>query len=155
MPAIVSRVVEVVVFRVEETGARVLLLRRASGERVHPGIWQIITGTIEAGESAVRTALREITEETGLTPEKFWAVPFVNQFYDPGKDEVHLIPFFAARVPPEADAWLSPEHSESRWLSFPEAGRMLIWPGQRDGLEIVRREIVEGGEASMRTLVRI
>ena len=153
MPAVVSRAVEVVAFRFEEAGPRVLLLHRAPEEPVYPGIWQIITGTIEPGESAIRAALREMTEETGLVPEKFWTVPFVNRFYDPGRDEVHLIPFFAAQVLPRGEVQLSPEHSDFRWLEFSEAGGLLVWPGQREGLEIVKNEIVEGGAASIRTLV--
>jgi dihydroneopterin triphosphate diphosphatase len=40
----------------------VLLLERAS----HPGFWQSVTGSQEAGEPIVETAIREVAEETGI-----------------------------------------------------------------------------------------
>lgn len=41
---------------------RVLLLERAD----HPGYWQSVTGSQDAGESLFQTAVREVAEETGL-----------------------------------------------------------------------------------------
>ncbi|WP_291993262.1 dihydroneopterin triphosphate diphosphatase [Candidatus Accumulibacter sp. ACC003] len=40
----------------------VLLLERAA----HAGYWQSVTGSQEAGESLLETALRELAEETGI-----------------------------------------------------------------------------------------
>ncbi len=42
----------------------VLLLERTD----HPGYWQSVTGSQQPGETLQQTALREITEETGLEP---------------------------------------------------------------------------------------
>jgi dATP pyrophosphohydrolase len=41
---------------------QILLLERAS----HPGYWQSVTGSQETGESLIETALREVSEETGI-----------------------------------------------------------------------------------------
>jgi dATP pyrophosphohydrolase len=41
---------------------QILLLERAS----HPGYWQSVTGSQESGESLIETALREVSEETGI-----------------------------------------------------------------------------------------
>lgn len=41
---------------------QVLLLERAD----HPGYWQSVTGSQHEGETLVQTAIREVTEETGL-----------------------------------------------------------------------------------------
>ena len=41
---------------------RILLLERTD----HPGWWQSVTGSQEAGETLVETAAREVREETGL-----------------------------------------------------------------------------------------
>lgn len=41
----------------------VLLLERAS----HPGFWQSVTGSREEDENLVRTAQREVLEETGIS----------------------------------------------------------------------------------------
>ena len=40
----------------------VLLLERVT----HPGYWQSVTGSQEAGESLLETARREVAEETGI-----------------------------------------------------------------------------------------
>jgi 8-oxo-dGTP pyrophosphatase MutT (NUDIX family) len=125
-----------------------LLLRRAEGEAVHPGIWQIVTGTMEPGEKAVDAALRELREETGAHPFGFWVVPFVNAFYDPRRDTVNLIPFFAGQIAPDSDIILSPEHVSFAWHPLHQACSLLVWPGQRQGLETVHQEIVAGREAS-------
>lgn len=41
---------------------QVLLLERAD----HPGYWQSVTGSQNPGETLLQTALREVSEETGL-----------------------------------------------------------------------------------------
>jgi dihydroneopterin triphosphate diphosphatase len=43
---------------------QVLLLERAD----HPGYWQSVTGSQDPDESLRQTALREVTEETGIDP---------------------------------------------------------------------------------------
>jgi hypothetical protein len=43
-------------------GLKVLLLERAA----HPGYWQSVTGSQEAGERLPETAIREVAEETGI-----------------------------------------------------------------------------------------
>lgn len=46
---------------------QVLLLERAD----HPGYWQSVTGSQDQGETLVQTAVREITEETGLNADNY------------------------------------------------------------------------------------
>jgi 8-oxo-dGTP pyrophosphatase MutT (NUDIX family) len=51
----------------EHDGAWCLLLtRRAPGLRAHPGQWALPGGRIDAGETPVEGALRELREEVGL-----------------------------------------------------------------------------------------
>jgi len=42
----------------------ILLIRRAPG-RILPGLWQCVSGSLEAGETITAGALRELREETG------------------------------------------------------------------------------------------
>lgn len=49
--------------------AALLLTRRAAHLANHPGQWALPGGRIDAGESAVAAALRELEEETGLAPD--------------------------------------------------------------------------------------
>jgi 8-oxo-dGTP pyrophosphatase MutT (NUDIX family) len=46
--------------------AALILTRRASSLRDHPGQWALPGGRVDAGESAEETALRELAEEVGL-----------------------------------------------------------------------------------------
>ena len=150
MIPLVSRIVEVCIFRFVQDRAEYLVLQRAFAESVHPGMWQIITGTVVEGERGVQTALRELHEETGINPMRFWSVPMLTSFYDTRRQEIDLCPVFAAQVLPGALVRLSEEHRDSAWLPYPEARRKLVWPSHRQAVDIVDEYIVRGEEAAFR-----
>lgn len=147
MAIIACRIVEVCAFRFVNDHPEYLLLKRAPDESIYPGLWQFVTGSINEGERAFDAALRELKEETGLTPLHFWVVPYVISFYDASYDAVNLSPMFAAQVPPAVMPVLSAEHSAFEWLPFAHAQKRLVWPGQRTGLDVVQQYIVEGRQA--------
>jgi len=153
MPSTVSNIIEVCTFKFEKDRPQYLLLRRAPYLKRHPGIWQLVTGSIENDERAVDAALRELREETGLAPSGLWTVPFVDMFFDHSKDLVNVCPVFAAQVEPGDSPRLSKEHTKFEWLSFGEAEARLVWPGQRSGLRVVHEYIVRGEKAA--SLMRI
>jgi dATP pyrophosphohydrolase len=153
MPSIVSRIVEVYVFRFRDSRPEYLVLKRSSDDTLYPGIWQIVTGSIHDGESAVDAALRELAEETGILPKRFWTVPHANVFYDRSTDAMNLSPMFAAQAEPAEEPRLSSEHSTFSWLPSGEARRCLVWPGQRRGIEIVEQYIAGGEEAMLLGLI--
>jgi 8-oxo-dGTP pyrophosphatase MutT (NUDIX family) len=148
MPEIGGAIVEAVLFRRGGAAREYLLLRRAARETVYPGLWQIITGTLHEGESALTGAGREVREETGLQPGRFWVVPHISAFYDHTRDYITLIPFFAGEVEPGSDPLLSHEHDAWVWLPYPEAREKLVWPSQKEGLRIVEESIAEAGPAA-------
>jgi dihydroneopterin triphosphate diphosphatase len=147
MTRVVSRMIEVCAFRITPEGSRYLLLKRADDEPVYPGMWQIVTGALDDGESALAGSLRELREETGLVPLQYWAVPHTSMFYDHRNDAVQILPLFAARVSSEAAVRLSTEHSEFSWVEYAEARSRIVWPAQKAGLDMVEQVIV-GGEAA-------
>ena len=51
-----------VLVMIHDPALNVLLLERAA----HPGYWQSVTGSQEGSESLQETAVREVTEETGI-----------------------------------------------------------------------------------------
>ena len=153
MPLISCSIVEVCVFKFESDKAHYLLLRRSKGEKVYPDIWQHVSGSIERGEKAVDAAVRELKEETRLTPRSFWNVPFVNSFYDHLSDAINVSPLFAAQVDVGVEPRLSSEHSEYGWFVFDAAMHKLVWPEQRFGLQVVNEYILGGQQAS--TLVHL
>jgi dATP pyrophosphohydrolase len=144
MPAIISTMIEVCIFKFERDRPHYLLLKRREDEKIYPGIWQYVTGSLEDDEKAVNGALRELKEETGFQPVHFWSVPFENSFYDASNDRIQLVPVFGAQVESGSPPVLSPEHSEYQWLSYREAYKRLVWPGQKEGLRIVHEYIVFG-----------
>jgi dATP pyrophosphohydrolase len=139
--------VEVCVFRFDGNAPSYLLLKRSETEAMYPGLWQYVTGKSEAGETAIQAALRELLEETGLEPSRFWAVPFVNALYDARHDRIEHLPLFCAEVGSGDEVRLSEEHSTLAWLPLEEAIARLVWPGQRKGLAIVHEYIAGGQQA--------
>ena len=132
---IVSTMIEAHIFRETKKGIEFLLLKRADYQ-VYPGLWQMVTGKIKENEKAYQTAIREIKEETVLTPLQLWVVPTVNSFYEPKDEYICLLPVFAAIV--EADKiQLSDEHTEYKWVNKEEAQKLLAWEGQRKAVQII------------------
>jgi dATP pyrophosphohydrolase len=153
MPTISSQLVEVCVFRFAENRSEYLLLRRASGDVLYPGIWQVVTGTVQQGESAIEAALRELKEETDLLPVRLWVVPYSSSFYDHTTDTINISPFFAVQVNPGMSPKLSDEHESCQWMPYTEARRHLVWPSQRIGLDMVEEFILSGEQAGKVTAV--
>ena len=153
MPQVVSQVIELVVFRFRQDRPEFLVLQRTESESQHPGMWQIITGSIAGGETAQETARRELAEETGLNALRLWSVPYVSVFYDPRSDTVHCSPLFAAQVAEGAEAQLSAEHRQALWLQRAEAKRRLVWPSHREGLDRTFDYIISGEEGGARSLL--
>jgi 8-oxo-dGTP pyrophosphatase MutT (NUDIX family) len=136
--------VEVHLFRRRAGRVQFLCLRRAPGSRL-PGVWQPVTGTLRRGERAVQGAAREVREETGLAPRRWWALESVSVWFDARSNRVHALPLFAAEVGPADRVALSGEHDAHRWLAARPAARGYLWEAQRRALEAVRREVLRGG----------
>jgi dATP pyrophosphohydrolase len=106
---------------------------------------------MQQSENAVKAALRELKEETGLPLKKLWAVPFVDSYYDLSKDAVQLAPVFAVEVNTEPEIHLSSEHQKYKWLKQSEAIECLVWPGQRHVVDIVQ-DFIAGKKETARLL---
>ena len=145
MPAPRSTHVEVYVFRRSRTRAQLLVLRRASGERLHPGIWQPVTGRRRRIEGPLAAAVREVREETGLEPRRWWGLETATLYVDVRDGQLKILPLLAAEVDPKARVRLSREHDAFEWVSLAEAARRVLWESQRRGITALQREVLCGG----------
>ena len=130
-----------------DSSLEILALRRSAAGRC-PGSWETIHGTIEPGESPVQASLRELSEETGLVPARFYNLSRTEAFYQHRSDELALIPVFVAYVAATATVRLSSEHDRAEWLTAAEAARRFAWPRERRALDDIL-SIVGGGNAGL------
>lgn len=115
---------------------QILLLERAD----HPGYWQSITGSQDKGETLQETAIREISEETGLDPTVYllsslsdWEME--NQYeifeewrwrYAPGvtHNTEHI---FSLCLPEPRPVTIAPEeHLAHLWLPWQQAAEKVF-----------------------------
>lgn len=126
---------------------RVLLLERAD----HPGYWQSVTGSQDAGESLRETATREVREETGLDASGFtltdWRrenvyliYPAWRHRYPPGTTHNTEHVFGLLLPSPLAIALAPREHLAYQWLPWREAAdRCFSWSNRDAILDLPRR----------------
>lgn len=136
--------VEVYVFRRRRSGPQVLALRRSAGRRLG-GVWQPVTGSLERGETIFQAAGREVREETGLTPRRWWLLETPLLLLDRASGRPAALPRFAAEVPAGAEVVRSEEHDAHAFLGLPSAGRRFLWESQRAALAALRRQVLQGG----------
>lgn len=144
--------VVVLVVRPRAGGYQLLLARRAEGKYMG-GTWQLISGGLKSDETAWEGALREMREETGLTPSGFYRLSTLASFYRPDNDSLNTAPMFCAFVDENAIVTLNPEHSEFEWVDLDAAQSRLMWPNDRQALAEVRDILLGGG--STREYLRI
>ncbi len=108
--------------------SRVLLMERADA----PGLWQSVTGSQDAGETLLETAIREVNEETGLDAARFdlsdWRLQYEFEIFErwraryaPGvtHNSEHV---FGLTLSEPLPITLSPrEHLDYVWLPWREA----------------------------------
>jgi len=139
--------VECFVFRVADGASQpeVLLIRRAPG-RIFAGLWQPVTGGLQAGETVPDCALREVHEEVGLGADDivgFYDLDQATHFYDEGADAIVAGVIFAVRVRPDARPRLSHEHDDLRWVTIDEAERLAVWPSYRESISRIVANLLD------------
>jgi len=125
-----KKLIDLYPYRFSNSTPEFLLCKRSSG-KIYSGQWRMIGGKVESGETYWEAALRELREETALTPHKFWTVPSLNQFYEAKRDMILTIPVFAAEINVSAEPVLNDEHSSFGWFDANEAVSRIIWPEQQ------------------------
>jgi 8-oxo-dGTP pyrophosphatase MutT (NUDIX family) len=120
-----------VVLRGTEHGTEVALLGRAND-----GSWVFPKGTPTPGESLEQTALREVSEETGLDVRIVRPLGEMTYTFAAGGERIHKIVHFFLMEATGGDPSLhDAEYDEVRWVAVPEARRMLTFDTYRDVLD--------------------
>jgi dATP pyrophosphohydrolase len=123
---------------------QVLLMERADA----PGFWQSVTGSQDAGETLIETAIREVREETGLDAAQFELTPWdiENRYeiyarwrhrYAPGvtHNTEHV---FGLRLPAPQPVNLAPrEHLQYVWLPWQEAAARCFSPSNAAAIRLL------------------
>ena len=107
-----------------------------------PGVWQPVTGKRIARERMLAAAMREVREETGFAPKRWWALETLTVYLDAENDMIVPLPLFAAEVDARANVKLSREHDAAKWVTLAAAKRGVLWESQRRGFDAVKREVL-------------
>jgi 8-oxo-dGTP pyrophosphatase MutT (NUDIX family) len=105
------------------------------------GVWALPKGLIDQGEAAAATAVREVTEETGLDGRLEGKLGDVRYVYSRrgGERVFKVVSFFLLRYRSGRIGELPPgmerEVAEARWLPLDDAPRLLAYRGERDMAE--------------------
>ena len=133
----------VVVFREVTDSREYLLLRHANG-----GHWSFSKGHLEEGESARDAAVRELTEETGLRPERLLADFRKRVHYsyrEEGAKIEKAVVYFLAFVDQFTSVSLSEEHLDYEWTPFGKAVNKLTYDNDVEILKKAEEKLESHG----------
>lgn len=97
--------------------------------------WCLPKGHLERGESAEEAAVREISEETGITGRMVTGLASIDYWFSSGDRRVHkvvhhyLLEYLRGEVTVEND----PDHEavDAAWFPLREVSKMLAYPNER------------------------
>ena len=153
MNQIKVRVVDCYVYRRTDNGIVFLLMKR-NLNKIYEHLWQGVAGKIEEGETSSEAAIRELKEETGLSPVNMFVADHVSKFYEVHGDRINLVPVFGIEVDSEIIN-LSEEHISYKWVDINEALNTLVWNGQKKGIQTVHDMVINNDERMIWSKVEI
>ena len=121
-----------IVFYLKENKEQILLIKHSNS-----GHWSFPKGHVEAGETEVETAVREIKEETGVDANidtRFRTVVT----YSPKKDVIKDVVYFFATADCYETEKQEEEVSEVRWVDIDKALGSVSYKNDK---ELVRKAI--------------
>lgn len=126
---------EVVATYIEAEGK--LLIMQLSSTKKDVGLWGFPAGKVKSGEILEEAALRELIEETGLKVEK--PLKAIGSLYIDKPGVKFIYHLFGLELEKIEEITLSVEHQEYRWLSFEEAIKLPLVPGEKEALLYLQR----------------
>ncbi len=126
-----------VVYRDAKDGPEVCLIQTQGGEA-----WQLPKGIVERGEETVEAAMREVSEETGLSSELQQALDRIEYWYVWNYDEhgpvrVHKwVYFYLLRYTSGETKDHDHEVDDACWFPITEAQRLLSFESEQHVLRM-------------------
>ena len=146
-------VVDVFVVSPRGRAWRVLALQRAPTV-TRPRAWEAVHGSIEPGEMPHEAAIREMREETGLTPDRMYNVT-AHAFYLHTRGTVEIAVVFCAFVKGTPRVAVGAEHTKAEWLSRTEAVKRFVWPSARENLARAYALLKNGNAGPVEDVLRV
>ena len=153
MNQIKVRVVYCYVYRRIDDGI-LFLLKKRNQNKIYEHLWQGVAGKIEEGETSSEAAIRELKEETGLSPVNMFVADHVSKFYEVHGDRINLVPVFGIEVDSEIIN-LSEEHISYKWVNINEALNTLVWNGQKKGIQTVHDMVINNDDRMIWSKVEV
>ena len=115
---------------------KVLLLRHSSISSRGGGHWDFPKGHIDAGETEIQTALRELEEETGMSNANVidGVRDTISYTFSGGQERIGKEVIFFLATTKESKVILRHEHIDYSWLDFDSAFSRLTYDNARQVL---------------------
>ena len=146
-------VVDVFVVSPSRRAWHVLALQRAPTV-TRPRAWEAVHGSIEPGEKPHEAAIREMREETGLTPDRLYNVT-AHAFYLHTRGTVEIAVVFCAFVTGKPHVAIGAEHTKAVWLPRAEAVKRFVWPSARENLARAYALLKRGHAGAVEDVLRV
>jgi dATP pyrophosphohydrolase len=117
--------------------------------------WQLIHGGVDANETFAAAALRELHEETELTPREFYRSGAVESFYTSADDTLWHSVVFCAVVDRQQRVTLNEEHDDFRWVPRRRIDAQSMWASERAILPDLCRDILDNSPAKPHLRIQI
>jgi len=129
-----------IVYRKHHGNIEILLIRH-----INSGHWSFPKGHIEAGETEIQTAVREIKEETSID---VMIDPTFRETvsYSPKRDTQKIVVYFIGRAKNYNFSPQEDEISEIRWVDIGYASRILTYENDKN-IVIKAKNAIKNGSA--------
>jgi len=118
---------------IEKDNKYLMLYRNKKKNDINEGKWIGIGGKFEKGETPIECMLREVKEETGLTPTNYKQRGIVNFYSTIHQDEQMYI----FSIYDYEGTITNCDEGELKWIDKEELYNLTIWEGDRIFLKLI------------------